>query len=197
MDSHQYINQNSGVVEYYTPADIIELARRTMGAIDLDPASSPVANQRVKAARYFAIAEDGLSQAWHGNVWMNHPYGDAERACKANCTKKRCKKRGYCAAVDNPGNAGWIDKLVSEYRSGRVAQACCIVHASTSEAWFQPLYDFPICFSDRRVRFLHPDGTPAESPTKGSAIAYLGPNVDRFVAEFWPLGRVMIPAGRQ
>ncbi len=194
MDSHQYINQDSGIVEYYTPADIIELARRTMGTIDLDPASSPIANQRVKAARYFTIADDGLSQAWHGNVWMNHPYGDAEKACKVNCTKKRCKKRGHCIAADNPGNAGWIDKLVGEHRSGRATQACCIVHASTSEAWFQPLYDFPICFSDHRIRFLRPDGTPADSPTKGSAIVYLGPNVDRFVAEIWPLGRVMLPA---
>ena len=30
------INQTSGKVEYYTPADIVEAARRVMGSIDLD-----------------------------------------------------------------------------------------------------------------------------------------------------------------
>ena len=41
------INQTSGKVEYYTPADIVEAARRVMGSIDLDPASSPAANETV------------------------------------------------------------------------------------------------------------------------------------------------------
>ena len=49
--SHQQINQTSGDVEYYTPPAIIEAARLVMGTIDLDPASSETANERVRAGQ--------------------------------------------------------------------------------------------------------------------------------------------------
>lgn len=53
MESHQLINQSSGDVEIYTPSEIIEPAREFLGAIDLDPASSLRANERVRAAEIF------------------------------------------------------------------------------------------------------------------------------------------------
>lgn len=40
MKAHRLINQDSGDVEYYTPTEITEAARRVMGGIDLDPFSS-------------------------------------------------------------------------------------------------------------------------------------------------------------
>ena len=40
----------SGKFEWYTPESIIELARETMGSIDLDPASCEAANRTVEAA---------------------------------------------------------------------------------------------------------------------------------------------------
>jgi len=45
MKSHQLINQDSKKVEYYTPVEIIEAARRVLGEIDLDPASSIAAKK--------------------------------------------------------------------------------------------------------------------------------------------------------
>lgn len=167
--AHLFVNQDSGQVEWYTPAAIVEAARRCMGGIDLDPASSEVANRTVKAQRYFTADDDGLAHSWYGRVWMNHPYS------KIN-------------------NLRWVPKLIAEYRVGNVAQACAIVNASTSEKFFQPLYDYPICFFAKRVRFVKPCGGLGDSPTKGSAVVYLGPNVSRFVAEFSSMGRVMLPA---
>ena len=45
-----------------------------MGGIDLDPASSDIAQQTVKTTRYYTIVDDGLSHDWSGRVWLNPPY---------------------------------------------------------------------------------------------------------------------------
>lgn len=169
MNAAQLINQDSGIVEWYTPAYIVDAARQVMGHIDLDPASSPVANHTVGALRIYTAQDDGLALPWYGNVWMNHPFG-------------------------KDSNRKWIAKLVAEYQSGRVQQACCITYASTSEGWFQPLYDYPICFVNGRVNYLKPDGTPGGGVSKGSCVTYFGTHVDSFVGIFGALGRVMVPA---
>ncbi len=169
QNNAQLINQTSGKVEYYTPSAIIEAARQTMGGIDLDPASSHTANRVIKAAAIFTEADDGLCQFWWGRVWMNHPFG----------------------RVTNPL---WIGKLLEEYTAGRVEQACCITFASTSEAWFQPLLACPVCFLAPRTNYRLPDGSIMRGVTKGSAVAYLGPNMTAFVEHFASLGSVMLPA---
>jgi hypothetical protein len=169
MNASQYINATSGDVEFYTPLNIVEAARETMdGLIDVDPASSADANERIGAVVYWTKETDGLSQDWHGNVWMNHPFG-----------------RGL--------NEKWINKLVSEYESGRTKQACCITFASTSEAWFRPLLKRPQCFLVPRTNYLLPDGTVYKGVTKGSVVTYLGPNVHRFADCFKHLGEVKLP----
>ena len=191
MDSHQLINQSSGLVEYYTPIELIEAARETMGGIDLDPASSPEANERIGASTIFTIEDDGLAQPWAGRVWMNHPFGKSEKACKSQCAKTSCAKRGYHLLKDKPGNADWIKKLVSEFESGRVEQACCITFACTSEAWFRPLLRQPQCFLYGRTNYCLPGGGGVlQGVTKGSCVTYFGQDVGRFAACFRHLGEI-------
>ena len=164
---HQHINQTSGDVEYYTPPAIIEAAARVMGTIDLDPASSATANQRVKAVRIFTEADDGLTQEWHGKVWLNHPFGKKE-------------------------NAKWINKLEEEYRAKRVTEALCITYACTSEKWFQPLLQRPQCFLSPRTNYHLPDGSVKKGVTKGSVVTYFGVDVAAFSEAFASLGVVKI-----
>lgn len=168
MNAAQYINQTSGKTEYYTPVEIVEAARRTMGSIDLDPASSTKANQIVGATRYFTEADDGLAQVWSGNVWMNHPFG-------------------------RESNPLWINKLIHAFRNGQVTQACCITFAATSERWFGPLYRFPLCFLTPRTNYRLEDGSLLKGVPKGSVVAYMGPNVRRFGREFDRLGFAILP----
>jgi hypothetical protein len=52
-------SQFTGEVEWYTPVEHLERARRVLGAIDLDPASSDLAQRQVKAARYLAAKTMG------------------------------------------------------------------------------------------------------------------------------------------
>lgn len=171
LNNASLINQTSGNFEYYTPSFIVEAARRVMGSIDLDPASSAIANQTVRAMHYYTIEDDGLQQPWFGNVWMNHPFSRAN-------------------------NPKWIDKLRIEYEIGDVGQACCICFAATSEGWFQPLFDYPLCFLSPRTNYVLPDGTLKEDVTKGSVVAYLGLNLLGFITEFKPFGSLTLPAWR-
>lgn len=164
-----YINQTSGEIEYYTPKKIVAAARSVMRSIDLDPASSAIANLSVQAAQFYTQADDGLAVPWFGNVWLNHPFSRAD-------------------------NSKWITKLCTEYAVGNIEQACCITFAATSENWFQPLFAFPMCFLTPRTNYYLPSGKKKKGVTKGSVVTYLGRNVNAFVTEFATLGRVMLPA---
>jgi hypothetical protein len=202
--NHQQINQTSGKVEYYTPQPIIEAARKCMGGIDLDPASSESANKRVKANAFYTQEDDGLHERWFGRVWMNHPFGRRLEApvCSVGgvITKEwvkwaeDCKARGLHPVQTKviAGNDDWIQKLVREWGGGRMASACCITFAATSEKWFRPLLNQPQCFLWPRTNYLLPDGSTMKGVTKGSVVTYFGPNVQRFKDAFRELGTVKV-----
>ena len=59
----------------YTPDWVLDIVKRALGGIiDLDPCSDP--QRRVPARRHFTLADDGLSEPWHGTVFVNPPYSD-------------------------------------------------------------------------------------------------------------------------
>src|SRR5258707_12771286 len=132
MPNHQHSSKST---EWYTPARYIEAARLVLGAIDLDPASCEAANQTVKAAHYFSPADDGLARPWHGRIWLNPPYG---------------KPHG------KSGQELWTRKLLAEHEAGHFDQAVVLVNAATETRWFAPLWNFPICSPDHRIRFSSP-----------------------------------------
>ncbi len=162
--NHQLINQDSGSKEWYTPVEIIELARKVMGGIDLDPASCLMANQVVGATNYLTKNDDGLSKSWAGRVWLNHPFG-----------------RGL--------NEKWINKAVSEFENNRV-EICMITFNSTSEGWFRPLLNFKQCFIHGRVNYVNAKGEKVKGVTKGSVVTYLGNNIYEFERIFSAIGTV-------
>ena len=153
-----HVSFNSGNNEWYTPADIIEAARKTMGGIDLDPATSEVAQQVVKANTYYTAETNGLDKPWSGRVWMNPPY-----------------------ASELIGQ--FVDKLISELPS--IEQAIVLVNNATETEWFNKLVDKAtmVCFPKSRVKFYMPDGKTG-APLQGQAILYFGDNASAFSNEF-------------
>jgi len=54
-----------------SPVHHIEAAKKVMGRIDLDPASSVEAQRNVKAAGFRTPEDNGLSCGWRGRIWLN------------------------------------------------------------------------------------------------------------------------------
>ena len=156
--------------EWYTPDQYVDAARYLMGGIDLDPASCEQANETVRAEVFYTKDDDGFSKAWSGRVWMNPPYG---------------KEDG------ESNQSRWTKRLIDSYENGEILSAVFIVNAATSASWFQRFWDYPICFVRRRISFVSPSGEK-NSPTQGNVFVYLGEDIEGFVDNFSPFGRIVI-----
>lgn len=167
---HNHRAQGTGENEWYTPVEYVESARHVMGGIELDPASSELAQASVMADEFFTIDDDGLTQEWEGSVWLNPPYAQ-------------------------PAIQHFVDKLVSSTgklrggTEGDVSQAILLTHNYTDTAWFQSAAGAAnaICFTRGRIGFLNPEGKKA-APTQGQAFFYFGLDTDAFVSEFKQYG---------
>jgi ParB family chromosome partitioning protein len=162
------INQNSGNNEWYTPSYIIEAARNTMGSIDLDPASSAIANQIVMAKRYYNKEDNGLIQPWYGNIWLNPPYSRSLISQFSSAvTNKRRDFNQAIVLVNNATETLWFDNLTKN---------CCAM-----------------CFLDHRIKFTDANGRPGGSSMQGQIIIYFGTDIQKFKDNFSSFGHVWEP----
>lgn len=169
---------SSKSVEHYTPDFVVEAARRCMGGIDLDPASCALANETVRASRFFTIEDDGMAQTWHGRVFLNPPGG---KASKEMAKQWGSKSQAVC----------WWRKLLAECSCGHVAQAIFIgftleiLQSAQSPGWRSPL-EFTICVPAKRLRF------GGDQPTHGNVIVGVGVEDRAFRREFSSIGAVKL-----
>lgn len=152
--------------DWRTPRKFLNAARAVLGAIDLDPASSPEANETVKAETFYTEEVNGLLRPWRGRLWLNPPYGGQARA--------------------------FIERLVREHEVGNVSAAIALVNSHPTEtAWFQTLFRYTICFVRGRIDFGGPSRPVSTTSTHGSAIVYLGDDTQRFYEHFIKFGSVV------
>lgn len=163
-----HVGQSTGEFEWYTPKEIIEAARRLMKTIDVDPASSDIANQIVKATIYYTVEDDGLKQEWKGNVWMNPPYSQ-------------------------PLVTQFCNLLVEKYVMGEINQACVLVNNATETEFYQNMMKHckAICFIKGRVKFTYKGERSTGAPLQGQTILYFGDNMTDFRFIFSEFGVVL------
>jgi hypothetical protein len=160
-----HLTPQAGISEWYTPAEYLNAARQVLGGIDLDPASCVMAQRRVRAKRFYTLAEDGLTRKWQGKVWLNPPY-TAELVGR------------------------FTAKLCAHYLAGDVPAALLLVNNATETHWFQDAAHLAtaLCFPRGRIRFLDGNGHHAGTPLQGQTVLYFGRNRKQFEKAFASFG---------
>lgn len=139
----------SNTNEQYTPPDLVEMVREVLGGIDLDPASSELANHTVQASQIFTEAdgEKTFHEDWCGRVFMNPPGGTIPVV------------QG-CGIRSNP--ALFWSKLMYEWSTGNTQVAVVVgftvevLQTTQGVPGVYPMLRFPLCFPRRRLRFWMP-----------------------------------------
>ena len=154
----------TGKSDWYTPAEIVALARNVLGVIDLDPASCAAANATVGAQRYYTQDDDGLAQSWQGQVWLNPPYS-------------RSTIHAWCER--------WI-----QHDGPRLL----LTNASTDAKWFHALLRGAdaVCLTRGRISFIDGNsGLRKRGNSQGQAVWAAGLPRDTFCNAFRSLGSVL------
>lgn len=156
-----HVGNNSTENEWYTPPIYIDAARDVMGSIDLDPASSKIANTTVKATTFYSQSNNGLTKKWTGNVWLNPPY-----------------------------ESGVIEQFIAKLLNDSPTQWIVLVNNATETKWGQSLLQVAsaVCFPKSRIRYLADDGEERKTPLQGQMFCYSGRRTQRFVDIFTEFG---------
>lgn len=159
--------------EWYTPPDFVRRVERALGGgseagedattIDLDPCAEK--GTGVPAKAHYTKDDDGLGKEWHGRVFMNPPYSQAD---------------------------GWVEKLVEEYEAKRTTAAVVLVPNRSDTGWHARLREFPRCEIKGRIKFNDESGSPRHSAPFASVVFYLGPDTGAFARAFGDAGQVLV-----
>lgn len=118
--------------ENYTPPDFIDFWRDWLGGFDLDPFSCELANQTVKAEKYFTKDDNALLMDWTGykRKWCNPPY--SRQLIKPS-----------------------VEKILLHAHEG---ETLVLVNSSTSAKWFHMLLNEAqdCVFLNKRLQFNSP-----------------------------------------
>ena len=129
-------------LELITNKDLVGAVHSLMGGIDLDPASSKVANTYVQADKFFTPQNDGLNvQEWWGRVYLFPP------SCAYFFDKyhDKWKMTRSSSGSLTSSHALWFKKLYRLWLADVVKEAVYFTNCTDMIRYDQRIFDFPIC----------------------------------------------------
>jgi hypothetical protein len=129
--------------ELITNTDLVCSVHSLMGNIDLDPASSKVANEFVGADKIYTPQDDGLNvQEWAGKVYLFPPSG----AYFFNKELDKWKLTRASSPSLISSHSVWFKKLYKLWVADVVTEAVYFTNCTDMLRYDQRIFDFPICF---------------------------------------------------
>lgn len=199
----------SDSVEHYSPLSIVDPGRRTMGGIDLDPASCAIANTLVRARRYYTQDDDALAlPRWCGSrVFLNPPGGllDGELQPVHRKTPKRrpCTETGSCGQPPGHTHEGpfrssatvWWYRMMRERAEGNIEQGIFVgftmeilqvAQVDIGRGNLPIPTDMPLCIPSTRVAYMK---ETTDEHGRRVLVEGASPPGASFIAYVPPLGR--------
>lgn len=165
--------------EWYTDPESIRRVAATLRGIELDPASSELANTIVGAQRFFTKEDNGLEKVWNARtVFCNPPY------------------------TPRTSTIRWTGWMRQNYLDQNFASGILLVFAKIGYNWFNELVqNYPVCIAYERIPFISPatmtplmddNGRPLAAK-HASAYVYFGRDIHAFKANFEDIGIMVMP----
>jgi hypothetical protein len=182
-------------LELITSSELVQAANAVMGNIDLDPASSKVAQNYVQASEFFSPQDDGLNaQQWFGRVYLFPPSGCYFFDKKLD----RWKMTRASSPTLVSSHAVWFRTLYKKWLANEVEQAVYFSNCPDMIRYEQKMFDFPICFLSTVPRLIKNTSEGiGEHRTCSSFAVYLQPKMNsseatlNFVDVYSQFGRVV------
>jgi len=181
--------------ELITNYDLAAAAHALLEGIDLDVASSKVANQYVEAKEFFTPSDDGLNaQQWYGSVYLFPPSGTYFWERKT----QRWKMTRSTSPTLVSSHAVWFRKLYRSWLAQEIEQGLYFTNCPDMIRYEQKIFDFPICILRTAPTLLKntSDGV-SKHKTCTSFLVYLPPvnsateATERFIDIYSDKGRIL------
>lgn len=182
-------------LELITPSELVQAANAVMGGINLDPASSKIAQQFVQADEFFTPQQDGLNmQQWFGKVYLFPPSGCYFFDKKID--KWKMTRASSPTLVSS--HAIWFRQLYRKWLAKEVEQAIYFTNCPDMIRYEQKIFDFPICFLKTVPSLIkHTSEGIGKHKTCSSFVVYLQPQdrsaegTMKFIETYEQFGRVV------
>ena len=159
--------------ELITNSDLVSAAHSLMGDIDLDVASSKVANEYVSATNFFTPQDDGLNeQKWFGKVYLFPPSG--VYFFDRNKDKWRMTRRNATKIISS--HCIWFHKLYKSWMRNDIEQGLYFTNCPDMIRYEQKIFDFPVCILKTAPQLIKNSSKGITSHrTSTSLLVYLQP----------------------
>lgn len=187
--------RNEGA-ELITSSDLVMAANELMGGIDLDVASSKVANEYVQATEYYTPSDDGLnSQQWYGSAYLFPPAG----AYFWDKKNERWKMTRASSISLTSSHAVWFRRMYHAWLAREIKQGLYFSNCPDMIRYEPKIFKFPMCILRTAPYLLcNKDREVKRKQTCTSFLVYLPPQdastdaVDTFVKVYGERGHLLV-----